>query len=51
MQGVCSVLRELSAQLNHLQDYVRQLYGSLLIKLTKKKMNHATIVAGARARM
>jgi hypothetical protein len=46
MQGVCSVLRELSSQLTTLPDYVRQLYGSLLIKLAKKKLNHATMVAG-----
>jgi hypothetical protein len=45
-QGICSVLRELSAQLATLPDYVRQLYGSLLIKLAKKKLNHATMVAG-----
>ena len=36
----------MSSQLLTLQDYVRQLYGSLLIKLAKKKLNHSTLVAG-----
>ncbi len=45
-QGISNVLRELSSQLGSLTDYVRQLYGSVLVKLAARKMNHATLVAG-----
>ena len=49
LQGLMVIMRELAARFSTLYDNVRQLYGSLLVKLTRRGRNHPSLVSGMRA--
>ena len=41
-----TMLKELAVRLQSLYDNVRQLYGSVLVKLSRRNRNHAILIAG-----